>query len=55
MAKIENAEYDDMTDEEVRAVRRKMDDDTGRTDETTDTDGDDGDGSGFAPPPEEVA
>ena len=49
MANIENAEYEDMTDEELRSIREKMDDDTGRA-----GDADDGDAVGFADRPEEV-
>ncbi|WP_435062383.1 hypothetical protein [Halobaculum sp. EA56] len=55
MAKIENTEYEELTEEELKRVRAKMADDTGRIDETSDGDdtGDSG-GVGFADRPEEV-
>ncbi|MFC6785091.1 hypothetical protein ACFQFH_20110 [Halobaculum halobium] len=52
MANIENTEYEDMTDEELKRVREKMDDDTGRT--GGESDGTDNNGGAYADPPEEV-
>jgi len=49
MANIDRIEYEDMTDEELAAVRSKMDSDEGRTDETSD-----GDSAGYAAKFDEV-
>ncbi|MFC7069487.1 hypothetical protein [Halobaculum lipolyticum] len=54
MAEIQDTNYEKLTDEELASVRKRMNGDVGRTEET-DEQPDKSKGEHFAPPPSEVA